>query len=344
MSLIQVRNLRKEFKLPIRKKGRFGAVRSLFSREYNVKMAVDDVSFTIEKGEAVGYVGPNGAGKSTTIKMLTGILVPTAGSVKVAGLTPHRQRKQHVRHIGAVFGQKTQLWWDVPVSDSLTLLKDIYKIPDSTYHANLALFNDLLDLHEFKATPVRQLSLGQRMRSDLAAALLHSPDILFLDEPTIGVDVVAKERFRKFIKRINQELQTTILLTTHDMADIEHICQRIIMIEKGKIIFDGALAEMKRRFMPYHFLEVALAGDIIMSNIDFDEFARKFEDSAVSVDSFDGRILRLKFDRVKIAASDLIAQLVQQVAVKDIHIEEPAIETIVRDLYRRGDTTPRKEL
>ncbi len=332
MSLIQVSDLRKEFRVPVRKDGRFGAIRSLFSREYEVKTAVDDITFTINKGETVGYVGPNGAGKSTTIKMLTGILVPTSGTVEVAGLTPHRQRNERVRHIGAVFGQKTQLWWDVPVIDSLVLLKDIYKIPDAVYRANLELFRDLLDLHTFQKTAVRQLSLGQRMRADLAAALLHSPDILFLDEPTIGIDVVAKERFRKFIASINRELQTTVLLTTHDMSDIERICQRIIMIEKGKIIYDGALTEMKKRFMPHHFLRVELAETAVTDQA-LASLMAEFDDGIVQIDSMTGSVLRLQFERERLSAADLIAHLVQYIAVKDIHIEEPDTETIVRELY-----------
>ena len=194
--IIRVRELSKHFRVPDRKTGRLAAVRNLFSLKRTSKVAVDGVTFAIEKGEMVGYVGPNGAGKSTTIKMLTGILLPTSGEVEVDGLIPHRDRKRLAYRIGVVFGQKTQLWWDVPVIESLRLLKEIYKIPTNTYQANLELFHDLLDLHGFQHTPVRQLSLGQRVRADLAAALLHSPDILFLDEPTIGVDVVAKDRFR----------------------------------------------------------------------------------------------------------------------------------------------------
>lgn len=325
MSLIRVRELSKHFKVPVRKEGRLAAVRNLFSLERTSKVAVDGVTFAVERGEMVGYVGPNGAGKSTTIKMLTGILVPSSGEAEVAGLTPHRDRKRLARQIGVVFGQKTQLWWDVPVIESLRLLKEIYKIPTDTYQTNLELFRDLLDLNEFQDTPVRQLSLGQRMRSDLVAALLHSPDILFLDEPTIGVDVVAKDRFRSFIQQLNRERQVTVLLTTHDMSDIEKICERMMIIDLGRIIYDGPIEGMKEHFTPYRVLVV-----------DFADTVADIEMERAELMEREGRRIRLRFNRWQVSASELIVELAQKYPVKDISVEEPEIEAIVRQVYERG--------
>ncbi|MCA9995110.1 MAG: ATP-binding cassette domain-containing protein [Anaerolineales bacterium] len=338
MSLIEVRDLHKHFRVTKRQNGRFSALRTLFTTEFDTKVAVDGISFTIEQGEMVGYVGPNGAGKSTSVKMLTGILVPTSGHIQVAGLVPHQQRQEHVRHIGVVFGQKTQLWWDVAVIESLRLLKEIYKIPDATYRHNLDLFNDLLDLYEFQHTPVRQLSLGQRMRADLAAALLHSPDILFLDEPTIGVDVVAKERFRTFITELNQTRGTTVLLTTHDMADIEKVCQRMMVIDKGRVIYDGGLEAMKDRFMPYRVLEVEFQPEVAMEGVGVETavFLHPQHVQFMPQPNHTGQKARFRFDRRHLSATDLITRLVQQYPIKDIRIEEPDIETIVRDIYQHG--------
>lgn len=332
MSVIQVRELSKHFKVPVRKTGRFAAVRNLFSLERTSKVAVDGITFAIEKGEMVGYVGPNGAGKSTTIKMLTGILLPTSGEVEVDGLIPHRDRKRLAYRIGVVFGQKTQLWWDVPVIESLRLLKEIYKIPTSTYEANLELFNDMLDLHEFQDTPVRQLSLGQRMRSDLVAALLHNPDILFLDEPTIGVDVIAKDRFRSFLQQLNEERQVTVLLTTHDLSDIEKVCERMMIIDEGRIIYDGAIADMKERIMPYRVLVVDFADNVPHVEIDQAELMER-----------KGRRSRFRFDRRQVSASELITGLAQRYPLKDISIEEPEIETVVREIYEHSSIGKRLE-
>ena len=323
--IIRVRELSKHFKVPVRKTGRLAALRNLFSLERTRKVAVDGITFDIQRGEMVGYVGPNGAGKSTTIKMLTGILVPTSGEVEVDGLIPYRNRMRLAPRIGVVFGQKTQLWWDVPVIESLLLLKEIYKIPTGTYKANLELFHDLLDLHEFQDTPVRQLSLGQRMRSDLAAALLHSPDILFLDEPTIGVDVVAKDRFRSFIQELNRERQVTVLLTTHDLSDIEKVCERMMIIDKGHIIYDGPIEGMKERFTPYRVLVVDFADKVADVEIPQAELVES-----------EGRRARFRFNRWEISASELIAELAQRYAVKDISVEEPEIEAVVREIYERS--------
>lgn len=328
MKLIHVQDLRKYFRIPIRKSGPLGSIRSLFSTEFETKVAVDGISFSVDKGEMVGYIGPNGAGKSTSIKMLTGILVPTEGTIEIAGLVPYKQRKEHVKHIGVVFGQKTQLWWDVPVIDSLVLLKEIYKISDSVYKNNLLLFNDLLHLHEFQNIPTRQLSLGQRMRADLAAAMLHNPDILFLDEPTIGIDVVAKDRFRAFIRSLNNELGVTVLLTTHDMSDIEKVCKRILIIDKGQIIYDGAISAVKEQFAPYRVLEVDFDDTVLI-----DDLRTVYDSVHIKIIEYKGQQVQFRFNRHFHSASELISSLVKQYPIKDVRIFEPDVESIVKEIY-----------
>lgn len=235
--IIQVKNLQKYFKVFKHHRGATGAIRNLFSRDYSIVKAVDGISFTIKSGELVGYIGPNGAGKSTTIKMLTGLLVPTDGEINVNGYLPWKERQEYVSRIGIVFGQRTTLWWDLPVIESLNLLQYIYRIPKKRFKINLNEFQELLSLDPFLDTPVRLLSLGQRMRADICASLLHDPELLFLDEPTIGLDVVAKERIRQFILHINQERKTTVLLTTHDLSDVEKLCDRVMIIDHGKLLY-----------------------------------------------------------------------------------------------------------
>ncbi|MBW7459021.1 ATP-binding cassette domain-containing protein, partial [Paenibacillus sepulcri] len=245
--MITVEHLSKEFKSAVPKEGRFSGLRTMFSRDYKVKEAVRDISFTINQGEFVGYIGPNGAGKSTTIKMLSGILHPSAGEVRIAGMSPHRERRTVARRLGVLFGQRTQLWWDLPVRDSFDILAAMYGVPDEVKSRRLGELSELLALAPFMETPVRKLSLGQRMRADIAAALLHDPDILFLDEPTIGLDVIAKRSIREFLHSINRELGKTILLTTHDMDDIEQLCSRVIVINDGRLGFDGTTDGLRRR-------------------------------------------------------------------------------------------------
>lgn len=237
--MIEVKNLTKEFKKPVRKQGVWGMITTLFSKEYETKVAVNNVSFTIHDGEIVGYIGSNGAGKSTTIKMMCGILNPTSGEVRIDGEMPYKKRMQVAEKIGVVFGQKTQLWWDIPLIESFKVLKEIYRVSDEEYEERMEFLCETLDLKEFLSQPVRTLSLGQRMRADLAASWLHNPNILFLDEPTIGLDVWVKEKIRQAIKTMNEKYNTTVILTTHDMQDIENLCSRIIMIEEGKVIYDG---------------------------------------------------------------------------------------------------------
>src|SRR5438105_4830310 len=261
--MIGVRDLVKDFRTPKRHPGLLGSLRTLFTSEQTVTRAVDGVSFEVGEGELVGYLGPNGAGKSTTIKMLTGILVPTAGDVVVGGLVPWRDRERNALNIGVVFGQRTQLWWDLPLIESFKLVGKMYRVPQKTYESNLARFRALLDLDEFIATPVRQLSLGQRMRGDLAAAMLYAPRIVYLDEPTVGLDVLAKERIRGFIEETNRENRTTIILTTHDLADIERLCRRIILIDHGRVLYDGPVERLKAQYAPHRVLVVQLPPDFV---------------------------------------------------------------------------------
>jgi ABC-2 type transport system ATP-binding protein len=321
--MIKVEHLTKDYKRQARREGWLSSLRTLVSAEYQTVRAVDDISFRIDEGELVGYIGPNGAGKSTSIKMLCGILVPTSGHVTVDGLVPHKDRKTHVRQIGAVFGQKTQLWWDVPVIESLRLLRDIYQVPEAQFKRNLSLFDDLLDLHEFQNTPVRQLSLGQRMRADMAAALLHNPRLLFLDEPMIGVDVVAKERLRTFIKDINRDQKVTILLTTHDMVDIEKVCSRIMIIDQGRIIYDGSLAQIRARYGTTRTLVV-----------EFEEDTPDFSAPNATLVKKEGRKKWFAFNRLETSPSQLVPQISALFPIVDLTVEEPEIEQIVRTIYQ----------
>ncbi len=321
--MINVEHLTKDYQRVKRREGFLGGLRTLFSTEYQTTRAVDDISFHINKGELVGYIGPNGAGKSTSIKMLCGILVPTGGQIEVNGLVPHKNRMENARQIGAVFGQKTQLWWDVPVIESLRLFRDIYKVPEAQFKRNLDLFNELLDLHEFQNTPVRQLSLGQRLRADMAAALLHDPRLLFLDEPMIGVDVVVKERLRTFIQQINREQGVTILLTTHDMVDIEKICSRIMIIDRGHIVYDGSLNQMRDKYGTQRTLVV-----------EFEEAIPDFSAPQATLVKSEGRKKWFAFNRFETTPSNLITHISAQFPILDLAVEEPEIEAIVRTIYQ----------
>ncbi|MBK9943591.1 MAG: ABC transporter ATP-binding protein [Kouleothrix sp.] len=325
MSLIEVEDLRKTFRVAVRQQGRLGALKTLLAREYRDVCAVDGVSFTLDAGEMVGYIGPNGAGKSTTIKMLTGILVPSSGRILVDRRVPHQQRVEHVRRIGVVFGQRTQLWWDLPTIESFELLRHIYRIPEPRWRANLREFTELLDLAPFLDTPVRQLSLGQRMRADLAAALLHEPAILFLDEPTIGLDVVAKERIRQFLTDINRARGVTVILTTHDLEDITRLCRRVVLIDHGRVIYDGSLEALRQRFGHQRTLVVDLDQDVDGLQVPGAELVRR-----------EGPRAWLRFDREATTAAALIAAVAARYRVRDLTVEEPAIEAIVRGIYETG--------
>ena len=247
-NVIEVNHISKKFVTNKKYPGLKGAIKGLFSREKEEKVAVDDVTFSIKEGEIVGYIGSNGAGKSTTIKMMTGILTPTEGECLVHGINPSKERKKNAQNIGVVFGQRTQLWWDLPLSESFSILKEIYNVSDEQYEKQMKFLNDVLELDEFWTRPVRNLSLGQRMRADLGAALLHNPKVLYLDEPTIGLDLVVKDNIRKAIKEINEKYKTTVILTTHDIEDIEELCNRIIIIDDGKKIYDGSLENLKEKY------------------------------------------------------------------------------------------------
>ena len=284
--------------------------------------AVDGVSFAVEEGSMVGYVGPNGAGKSTTVKMLTGVLVPSGGRVSVAGLDPVRQRVKLARRIGVVFGQRVQLWWDLPLRDSFELLRHIYRVPEPRYRENLDRFTELLELGPLLATPVRQLSLGQRMRGELTAAMLHDPEILFLDEPTIGLDVVAKARVREFLASVNREHGTTVLLTTHDLGDIERLCRRLIVLDRGHVIYDGDLGALKVRYGPERTLVV-----------DLEEPAPPLEIEGARVVRVEGPRQWLRFRRDEVSAARLTAVVAERARLVDLALEEPDIEDVVRRIY-----------
>lgn len=299
----------------------------LFQREYATARAVDDISFSIEPGEMVGYIGPNGAGKSTSVKILTGILTPTSGEVRANGFVPYKQRMSYAATIGAVFGQRTQLWWDIPVVESFRLLKEIYDVTDSDYQSRLGRFDDILGLNEYMEKPVRKLSLGQRMRCDMAAALLHNPPLLFLDEPTIGLDLLAKEAIRKFLKEINQEFGTTMLLTTHDLADIEELCDRLMLIDHGRILFDGPLRSLKARLGLQHQVRFELKGPEQAEAIE----ALRLD--GVSCRRPDPLTCLLAFDRDRYATGDIIRRVVAAADVRDIFVEEESIESIIRRIY-----------
>ncbi|MEN9936901.1 MAG: hypothetical protein RLZZ387_3480 [Chloroflexota bacterium] len=332
MSLIDVENLEKVFQVPVRRTGPLGPLRTLISREHRTVRAVDRVSFSLAAGEMVGYLGPNGAGKSTTLKMLTGILVPSGGTLFVDGRVPHRQRVEHARRIGVVFGQRTQLWWDLPTVESFELLRHVYRIPHDQWRRNLDAFTELLELGPFLDTPVRQLSLGQRMRADLAAALLHDPAILFLDEPTIGLDVVARERIRQFLREINRDRGVTVILTTHDLGDVERLCRRVVLIDHGRVIYDGDLEALRERFGRWRTLVVELASAEATADIAAPgaELAR-----------VEGPRAWLRFDRRTTTAAALIASIAARYPVRDLTVEEPEIEAIVRDIYQSGSAEER---
>src|SRR5580658_2962581 len=322
MPIIETRDLRKVFRSVKRVPGPMGALRTLFSRTYEDRVAVDGVTMSLEPGELVGYIGPNGAGKSTTIKMLTGILVPTSGEVRVAGVVPYESRSVNARNIGVVFGQRSQLYWDLPLVESFELLRAIYSIPPAIYRRNLDEFIALLAMDEFLHTPVRQLSLGQRMRGDFAAAMLHDPKIVYLDEPTIGLDVVAKEAIRTFITQINRDRGTTVMLTTHDLSDVERLCKRIVLIDEGTVIYDGKLERLRDEYGTHRTLVVH-----------FKDPQPDFALSGVEIEHREPPIVWLKFDRRQTSAEALIRRVMSAFEISDLQIIEPDIDGIVRRIY-----------
>ncbi len=324
--MIRAENLTKVYKIPEKDPGVAGAVKALFRPRFKSKPAVTDVSFIVEPGEIVGYIGVNGAGKSTTIKMLTGILVPTAGQVRVFGRNPHRDRVANARDIGVVFGQRTQLWWDLALMESLTMVGRIYEVPDVRFRQLIGEFTETLDLKELLKIPIRNMSLGQKMRAELAATLIHEPRIVYLDEPTIGLDLLVKERIREFIKQVNQEKGTTVILTTHDLGDIEELCRRVLIIDDGKLIYDGPLATIKERFGKYREITFETAADLNDLLLpDGVELLEKGE-----------RRLTLRFDRTRASASRVAAAIMSQIEVLDLSLKEPDLSLVVKQIYHGG--------
>ena len=329
--MIRVENLSKDFKINKKYAGFKGAIKSFFTSEYTIKKAVDNISFEIDDGEIVGYIGANGAGKSTTIKMMTGILKPTNGIVSVNGLLPYEDREKNAKNIGVVFGQKTQLWWDLPISETFSLLKDIYDVSDEDFNERMSFLKEVLELDEFFLSPVRTLSLGQRMRADLAAALIHNPKVIYLDEPTIGLDVVVKERVRKAIKEINEKYNTTIILTTHDLNDIEELCSRIIIIDKGKKIYDGEINGVKEKFGYLTTVEIQIKEEINLES--FNEFNEMKDDCEFKL-NFNENKLSITFNKNKISSSEIIGRVMKKLSVIDFAVKETSIEDIVKKMYR----------
>lgn len=325
--MLEVRNLTKEFKVQLRSEGRFATIKDFFSPQYQTKLAVNDISFQIDDGEIVAYIGPNGSGKSTTIKMLSGILTPTSGEVRVNGIIPYENRKKNAQQIGVVFGQRTQLWWDIPAKESLNLMRYIYKTPDKDFRENMETFCDILDLREFLDTPVRQLSLGQRMRVELCASLLHNPSILYLDEPTIGLDIVVKKKLRAFLKEINREKGTTILLTTHDISDIEHLCQRVIVIEKGSIKYSGSLDNLKHIYGNRESLTVKLENAVQLPTEVLPGLEITTQEDGITV-SYDSNIMN---------AMEVINRISEYARIIDFKVLGMEIEDVIANIYQQGE-------
>ncbi|WP_041703236.1 ABC transporter ATP-binding protein [Lachnoclostridium phytofermentans] len=324
-ALIKVNHVSKSFRTTKQNQGILNAIKHMVKPNYILKKAVDDINFTIKEGEMVGFLGPNGSGKSTTVKMLSGILHPDKGSIEVGDFIPYRDRKKYVSQIGVVFGQKSQLAWDLPVIESFDLLKHIYRIEEKKYQDNLERFVSLLDMGEFLSQPVRQLSLGQRMRADIAASLLHSPKIVFFDEPTIGVDVVGKEKIREFIVELNKTDRITMLFTTHDMRDIEKTCNKIIIIDHGTMIYDGSLASIKERYGNTMKIEVTMDKYQEITNL---------KDVIIENVSNQGDYkYRFLFDKNKVSLDFLMKEILTTYLVKDFSMIEPDLESIIREIY-----------
>ncbi|MBF4694076.1 ABC transporter ATP-binding protein [Fusibacter ferrireducens] len=321
--MIELEGISKTYRIPVRSKGVGGAIKALFKREYEVVQALKGISFKINPGEIVGYIGPNGAGKSTTIKIMSGILVPDDGKCQIGGQVPWQDRKAYVGKIGVVFGQRSQLWWDVPVMDSFELLKEIYDMTNAQYERSFNELCDALELRSFLDHPVRQLSLGQRMRCEIAAALLHEPEILFLDEPTIGLDAVSKIAVRQFIRHINAKRGVTVILTTHDMSDIEALASRIMMIGKGEILYDGSLESLKRTYIKSKTITV-----------DHHDYKGEVQIEGVTLISQGRERTILKVDTSERSIAHVVSDLTDQLSLKDVTIENEAIEDIVIRLYQ----------
>ena len=324
MAVIETTELTKIFKIPQKEPGIKGAIRGLFLPKFETKTAVDHISFQVYAGEIVGYIGVNGAGKSTTIKMLTGVLLPSSGSASILGRDPHRQRVDNAREIGVVFGQRTQLWWDLALVESLNLIAKIYDLPEARYKLMLEKFTETLDLKDLLKVPVRNMSLGQKMRSELAAALIHEPKVVYLDEPTIGLDLIVKERIRQFIREQCQSTGMTVLLTTHDLGDIEELCPRVLIIDEGKIIYDGPIHAIRERFGKYREITFE-TGSTPSSSLSLPNGAE-----IISVEECR---LQIRFDRNLASASQVAASVMEQAEVRDFSLSEPSLASIVKQIY-----------
>lgn len=322
MAVIEVKHLVKEYVITKKEQGLTGALKGLLFPDKTKVRGVDGISFAIEPGEIVGYIGPNGAGKSTTIKMLTGILHPTSGSIRVCGVSPQEDRKAVVKRLGVVFGQRTQLYWDLRLGESFELLRRIYQVDDKMFNDNMKLLNEVLRLHDFIDTPVRQLSLGQRMRGDLAAAMIHSPEVLFLDEPTIGLDAEAKHAIRGFIREMNRIRRVTVILTTHDLDDVEELCSRLIIVNRGKVVEDGPIGELIGKLTPKRLLVVELQ-----------QPSDDITHPSAEIVKREGLRVWYQFEKHRITAAELIADLSKKLPIQDLSVKEPDIEDAIREVY-----------
>ena len=337
--MIQLENLTKTFKVLNRKEGLRGAVMDLFSRDYRYVTAVDDVSIQIDEGEIIGYVGPNGAGKSTTIKMMTGILQPSSGKIIIDGRQPYQNRREHMRNIGVVFGQRSQLWWSLPVRESFKVLKEMYLVDDDTYARNLKLFESLVDIESLYGKPVRQMSLGQRMLCEVVAAFLHDPKVVFLDEPTIGLDVAVKESIRDLIRHLNEEKNTTIILTSHDTKDIETLCRRVAIIDKGKLIFDNDIDSLKQMFGKYRRIHLTLDTEEAYSHREkyLSDLLKEFYTSEqVCIVNTENEKTILEVDEEKVRVKEVLPILLDNLPIQDLGIEDVSMEEVIKKIYAGG--------
>ena len=329
-TVIEIKNVSKEFKVLNRREGLKGSIKDLFSRDYKIVKAVNDISMSIEQGEIVGYLGPNGAGKSTTIKMMTGVLEPTSGEILINGNIPYENRSKNAQEIGAVFGQRSQLWWALPLVESFRILKDIYQIPDENYENMLKLYQSLVDIEPLLHKPVRQMSLGQRTLSDILAAFLHDPKIVFLDEPTIGLDVSMKAKIRKLIHALNEEKKTTVILTTHDMGDVDALCRRIVIIDKGKMLYDNDIEHLKGFFGSYRTLKIRVAGDLKEQAENIQNEIPEFSVSA------DNEWISVLVDEEKSKVIDVLGRLQKAYDIRDMQLEEISTEEVIKKIYEEG--------
>lgn len=329
-AIIEIKNATKEFKVLNRREGLKGSLKDLFSRDYKIVRAVDNISMSIEAGEIVGYLGPNGAGKSTTIKMMTGVLEPTSGEILVGGNVPYQNRTKNSQEIGVVFGQRSQLWWALPLVESFKLLKDIYQISDADYNGMLALYQSLVDIEPLLHKPVRQMSLGQRTLSDILAAFLHNPKIVFLDEPTIGLDVSMKAKIRTLIHALNKEKHTTVILTTHDMGDVDALCQRIVIIDKGRMLYDNDIEHLKGFFGSYRTLKIRIDGDL---KEQAQVIQKEMPDFSVYADE---EWISILVDEEKANVMEVLNQLQKSRKIRDMQLEEISTEEVIKKIYEEG--------